>query len=117
PAVDASGNLVPRYTGPTGITVTSSPPDPQSSFTGTLNSSGFGFFFGTLKTAGSYTLTATAGTFSGTSGSLTVISSDATYFTVTAPPAATTGSSFNVTVTAFDHFGNIATGYTGTVTL
>src|SRR4029077_21266252 len=35
----------------------------------------------------------------------------------TAPTAATTGSPFNVTVTAFDHFGNIATGYTGTINL
>jgi hypothetical protein len=116
-AVDASGSPLTSYSEPGTITVSSSPPDPQNSFTGTLNSSGFGFFFANLKTAGSYTLTATAGTISGTSGSLTVVPSDARYFTVTAPPAATTGNPFNVTVTAFDHFGNVATGYTGTVKL
>jgi N-acetylneuraminic acid mutarotase len=116
-AVDASGSPVTSYSGPTSVAFGSSPPDPQGSFTGTLNSSGFGFFLENLKTAGSYTLTATAGTLSGTSGSLTVAPSDASYFTVTAPTAATTGSPVNLTVTAFDHFGNIATGYTGTVKL
>src|SRR5207253_11509350 len=39
------------------------------------------------------------------------------YFTVAAPAKATTGSPLNVTVTAFDQFSNIATGYTGTVKL
>jgi sugar lactone lactonase YvrE len=116
-AVDASGNPVANYSGPTNVTFSSSPPDPQKSFTATLNSSGYGFFLGNLKTAGSYTLTATAGTVSGTSSSLTVIPSDASYFTVKAPAAAIAGNSFNVTVTAYDHFGNIATGYTGTVKL
>ena len=118
-AADSFGNPVTSYSGPTSVTASASPPDPQSNFpiTETLNSSGFGIFLGNLKTAGSYTLTATAGTVSGTSASLTVTPSDANYFTVTAPAAATTGSSFDVTVTAFDHFGNIATGYTGTVAL
>jgi hypothetical protein len=116
-AVDTSGNPLTSYTESTAITVSSSPPDPQNSFTGTLNSSGFGFFFGNLKTAGSYTLTATAGTVSGTSSSLTVIPSDASYFTVATPATASTGGPFNVTVTAFDHYGNVATGYTGTVKL
>jgi hypothetical protein len=116
-AVDASGNPLTSYRGPATITISSGPPDPQNNFSGTLNSSGFGFFFGNLKTAGSYTLTATADTISGASGSLTVIPSDASYFTVTAPNAATTASPFNVTVTAIDHFGNVATGYTGTIKL
>jgi N-acetylneuraminic acid mutarotase len=107
-AVDASGQPLPSYTGPTSVTVGSSPPDPQDTFTGTLNSSGFGYFLGNVKTAGNYALTATAGTFSGTSGNLTVMPSDATYFTLTTPAAATTGSPFEVIVTAYDHFGNVA---------
>jgi hypothetical protein len=116
-AVDASGNPVANYTGPTSVTFSSSPPDPKSNFTGTLGSSGFGLFLGNLKKAGSYTLTVTAGTVSGTSSNLTVSPSDPSYFTVTAPTAATTGSPFNVTVTTFDQFGNIATGYASTVKL
>jgi hypothetical protein len=118
-AADQFGNPVTSYSGPTSVAAAASPPDPQaeSSIIGTLNSSGFGLFLGNLKTVGNYTLTATAGNFSGTSGNLAVIPSDPTYFTVTAPAAATTGNPVRVTVTAYDHFGNIATSYTGTAKL
>jgi hypothetical protein len=72
-AADSFGNPVTSYSGPSSVTVTASPPDPQGNFpiTGTLNSSGLGIFMANLKTPGSYTLTATAGSFSGTSTSLT----------------------------------------------
>jgi hypothetical protein len=118
-AADSFGNLVTSYSGPTSVAATLSPPDPQGNLpiTGTLNSSGFGFFLANLKTPGSYTLTATAGALSGTSASLTVTPSAPSYFTVTTPAAAITGTPINVTVTAYDYFGNIATGYTGTVKL
>src|SRR6202040_1647971 len=76
-----------------------------------------GFFLADLKTPGSYTLTATAGSFSGTGASFTVTPASPSYFTVIAPATSTTGSPVNVTLTAFDHFGNVATGYTGTVKL
>jgi hypothetical protein len=114
-AVDASGSPLPSYTGPTTFTAASSPPDPQSIFTGTLNSVGFGFLLATLKTASSYTLTVTAGSLSGTSDKITVTPGAANYFAVSGPASATTGKPFDVTVTAFDHFGNVATGYTGAV--
>jgi hypothetical protein len=116
-AGDQFGNPVTNYSGPTSVTVAASPPDPQfsSPFTDTLNSSGFGFFLANLKTAGSYTLTATAGSLSGTSTPITVIPSDANYLTVTAPSTTTTDTAFNATVKAFDHFGNLATGYSGQV--
>ena len=39
----------------------------------------------------------------------------ATHLSVTAPPTATAGTPFDVTVTALDGNGNTATGYTGTV--
>jgi N-acetylneuraminic acid mutarotase len=116
-AIDALGNPVTSYQGPTSVTVAASPIDAQVSapVTGTLNGSGFGFFLANLKTAGSYTLTATAGTISSSGASITVIPADANYFTVSAPAAATTGNAMNVTVKAFDHFGNLATGYKGQV--
>jgi hypothetical protein len=118
-ATDAGGNPITNYTGPTSVTVAASPVDPQSSFpiTSTLNGSGLAFFMGDFNKAGVYTLTATAGTFSGSSANLTVAPSAPSYFTVAAPATAGTGSPVNVTVTAYDHFGNIATGYTGTVKL
>jgi hypothetical protein len=119
-AADAFDNSVTSYSGPSTVTTAVSPPDPRanSPLTGTLNASGFGFFLETLKTAGIHWLTTTAGfLLSGASDNLTVAPGDATYFTVSAPTDAATGSTFNVTVTAYDHFGNIATGYTGPVKL
>src|SRR5207302_10189478 len=73
------------------------------------------FRLGNLKTAGSYTLTATAGAYSGTSSSITVTAANAAYFRVATPATAVTGSSIPTTVTALDPYGNIAAGYTGHV--
>ena len=36
-------------------------------------------------------------------------------FSVTGPSSATAGTSFTITVTARDAYGNVATGYVGTV--
>jgi N-acetylneuraminic acid mutarotase len=118
-AADSFGNPVTSYSGPSSVTIAASPADPQSNFpiNGTLNGSGFGLFVGDLKTVGSYTLTASADTFSGTSAALTVSPGDTSYFTVTSPPNATTGTPVNAVVTAYDHYGNIATDYAGTVRL
>jgi N-acetylneuraminic acid mutarotase len=116
-AADAFGNPVTSYSGPITVTIAASPPDPQANgpATSTLGSSGFGFFLKTLKTAGAYTLTTTAGSFSGTSSSVAVTPADANHFAVVAPAATTTGNPIDVTVTALDPFGNIATGYSGQV--
>jgi hypothetical protein len=72
----------------------------------------------TLKTAGNQTITATDTVTSSVTGSSTTISVDgaaASVFTVSAPASVTAGGAFNVTVTAKDSFGNVASGYTGTV--
>jgi N-acetylneuraminic acid mutarotase len=116
-AADAFGNPVGSYTGPASVTISATPPDPQGGFpfTGTLNGRGFGFFLGNLETAGSYTLAVSAGTIGATSANLTVTPAAANYFKVTAPAAAITGVLFNITVTALDMFGNIATAYSGLV--
>ncbi len=70
-----------------------------------------------LETSGSYTFTASdpATIYSPVSGVFNVSAASATYFTVSAPASATAGASFTVTVTAYDQYGNVATGYTGTV--
>jgi hypothetical protein len=113
-AVDALGNPVSGADVPTNIMVTASPADPQGNFpiSAPVNSSGFAFLLGNLQTAGSYTITA-----GGAGTSVVVASAGANYFTVTAPATATTGTPVNVTVKAFDRFGNAATGYTGTVNI
>jgi hypothetical protein len=51
----------------------------------------------------------------GVSALLTVAPAAADHFTVTAPTSAATGSPVNVTVTALDAYGNVATGYSGNV--
>jgi Bacterial Ig-like domain (group 2) len=119
-AADQFGNAIMNYTGASNITVAAGPTtDPLSNFPldGTVSSIGSAFFLGTLKTVGTYVLTASAGALAGVSAALTVVPAAADYFTVTAPNAATTGNSFSATVTAFDAYGNLATGYTGTIKL
>jgi uncharacterized repeat protein (TIGR01451 family) len=75
-------------------------------------------FSATLNTAASQTITVTtpkAGSPTGTSGAINVVALPATHFSVSAPAAATTGTSFNVTVTALNAGGTTVTGYVGTV--
>ncbi len=73
----------------------------------------------TFKTAGTQSITATdttTSTITGTEGGITVSPAAASSFKVTGFPSPdTAGAAENITVTAFDPYGNIATGYTGTV--
>src|SRR5260370_23605876 len=48
-------------------------------------------------------------------GSITVNPAAANHLSLSAPGSATAGVAFNITVTAFDQFGNVATGFRGTV--
>src|SRR5204862_6661593 len=78
-------------------------------------------FSGTLKTAGpqSITVTDTAdGTIAGSQAGIQVNAAGAATLQVSGYPSPTTaGVAHNFTVTARDPFGNVATGYTGTVDL
>jgi hypothetical protein len=116
-ALDPQGDPVGNYSGPSSATITANPSDPLVSLpiTGLMNRLGSGYFLGEFKTAGSYTLTATAGSYSGMSPSITVMPARAIYFTVSVPGTATTGKPFNLTVNALDAFGNVASGYQGLV--
>ncbi len=112
---DANGHVVPTtYSGSVALTSN----DPQvPTLPAVTMTNGFGFFIAILKSAGPRTLTAMAGGATGTSANITIIPASANYFTVMAPANATTGSAFNLTVTALDAYGNVATGYNGTVRL
>ena len=116
-ATDQNGNPLPNNAGPASATIAAAPPDPMSNLplSVPLNGSGFGFFMGTLYKAGTYTITATAGSVTGSSATLVVLPASAINFTVTAPPTALTGTPFNINVKAFDAYGNLATGYGGQV--
>jgi hypothetical protein len=72
----------------------------------------------TFKTAGSQTFTATDtanGIITCTSSSVTVSAAAVSGFLITTPPAASAGLPFTFSVTAVDQYGNIITGYTGTI--
>ena len=85
-------------------------------FTGADN--GAHTFTVTLETGGNQTITATdtvTGSITGTRGRSPSTPATATHSPSPSRPTSTAGTAFNVTVTAKDAFGNIATGYTGTV--
>ena len=120
-AVDAFGNFQPGFTGT--VSLTSS--DPQAvlpaSYTFTAGDSGMHTFSLTLKTAGAVSITATdssPGVTPGVVSSLVVVPGAAASLVVSNPKGTSTsiaGVAQGLTVTLLDAFGNVATGYTGTV--
>jgi autotransporter-associated beta strand protein len=118
-AADADGNTVNTYAG----TVHFLTSDPNGAlpvdYTFTQDDSGVHTFAGgaTLFKAGSQTILA-VDTRTGIVGSLTVLvtPAPAVGFTIDAPASASSGSPFDITVTAQDPYGNTDTNYQGTVT-
>ena len=113
-ALDGSNNTVASYVG----TVRFASTDPAATLPASAAlTNGSGTFSSTLKTSGSRTIIATdtvTSALSGTSNAIAVSAAAATHFTVNAPPSATTGVAFNISVAAYDQFNNLATGYAGT---
>ncbi len=115
-AEDSSGNTVTSYTGTNTLTVSS----------GTISPTGTGAFVAGVWT-GSVTLTksgtgisisTTGGGKSGTSGTFTVNAGALSKFvfsTISSPQTA--GTSFSVTITAEDQYGNTVTGYASSTAL
>jgi hypothetical protein len=69
-------------------------------------------------TAASQSLTATdtaTPSMTGAETAILVNPAAATHFIITGPSSITAGTAFNITVTAVDTYGNIATGYLGTI--
>ncbi len=115
-AVDSFGNAVLSYSGPGSVTATTSADSTSHPpATVALNGGGFGFFVETISAAGSATITAAAGAFTGTSAAFTITPDAAAYFTVAANSTAITGSPSSIVIQALDSFGNLATGYNGTI--
>jgi probable HAF family extracellular repeat protein len=116
-AKDAYGNTVPAYTG----TVTFISGDKQAvlpaNYTFTQDDKGIHSFTATLKSAGTRSLTAqdtVSTTVKGTKA-ITVTAAAASRLRVVIPSTVTAGQAFTITVTALDSYGNVATGYTGTI--
>ncbi len=119
-AVDAYGNVIVGYAG----TVDFSSTDPRAAFppapyTFVAGDDGKHTFTATLDTAGTQSITATDAnnsTITGSEAGIVVQAAAASSLTVTGPSGpATAGTAFDFTVTAYDPYGNVATGYTETV--
>ena len=115
-AVNAQGNAVTSYSGTVHFTSSDTSSGVVLPADTTLTN-GTGTFPVTLTKAGAQTVTATdtaSATISGRA-SLTIGAAAAANLGLVAPTSATTNKPFNVTVTLSDRFGNVATGYRGTV--
>jgi hypothetical protein len=117
-ALNADGSVNTGYTGTVHFTSS----DPQAvlpaNYTFTAADQGTHTFTATLKTAGGQMLAATDTETYGVSGSewgIAVQPAAATKFVFSAPASATIGVAFSVTLTVQDAYGNVVTGYTGTV--
>jgi hypothetical protein len=71
----------------------------------------------TLKTAGSQALVASDAVMSGINGQegIVVNPTAATHLALSGPSSVTAGTAFSFTVAAVDAYGNVATGYRGTI--
>src|SRR5713101_8433545 len=110
-ALDSSNSVVPGYSG----TVHFASTDAQAMLPANSPlTNGTGSFSVTLKTATNQTITVTdTGTLTGTSSGTAVSAGPATRVSVTLPSAATAGITLNFSVTVFDAYNNVATGYAG----
>jgi uncharacterized repeat protein (TIGR03803 family) len=116
--LNADGTTDTGYTGTVHFTST----DPQAVLPGDYTfkaaDAGMHTFTATLETAGPQWITATdTATFGTTStqAGITVNPAAASHLIITGPSTTTPGVAFSITVTAYDAYGNVATGYTGTV--
>src|SRR2546428_840229 len=115
-AFDPYGNIDNNYAGTVHFSSSDTAPGVALPADATL-SSGQGNFSATLVRAGSQTVTGSDSANGSISGSLTVQLTPlaASSLTLVAPANAVINQPFNITVTLKDRYGNVATGYRGTV--
>jgi uncharacterized delta-60 repeat protein len=116
-AEDVNGNTATGYRGTVQFSSSDQQAGLPAAYTFTAADQGVHTFTVTLKTAGTQSLTATDTATSGITGSesVTVTPAAASSFIISAPSSVTRGVAFSVTVTALDPYGNVATGYLGTI--
>ena len=118
-ALDPYGNIATGFLDTVQFTSSDGSAVLPVAYTFTDADQGLHTFFAVFETTGSQSLTATDVTSPGISGSVESIQVDgaaASSLVITDLPAITTaGAVLNMTITAYDANGNVATGYTGTV--
>jgi hypothetical protein len=117
-AMDPYGNTATGYRGTVTFTSNDSQASLPGNYTFVSGDNGAHTFTATLKTAGTRSITATdtnTSSITGTQSGITVNPAAAKTLSISAPTSVTHGKSFTFTVTALDAYGNVATGYTGTI--
>jgi hypothetical protein len=118
-ALDAYGNVTPGYTGTVHLTSSDGQAALEADHTFTAADAGRYSFGAVLKTAGTQSITATDTAnpaITGAQSGIVVNPAAAASFVVTTDQSTyTAGDTVTVTVTAMDAYGNVATGYSGTV--
>jgi ELWxxDGT repeat protein len=117
-ARDAFGNRATGYTGIVRFTSSDTQAVLPGNYTFTAADAGMHTFSATLKTAGTRSLTATDtanGALTGAQGSIQVNAAAASRLVLSAPASVKAGAKFSLTVTVVDAYGNVATGYRGTI--
>ncbi len=111
------GSTDTGYTGTVHFTGSDAQAVLPANYTFTTADAGVHRFTATLKTAGTQIITAidTANSSITRSATITVSPAAASRLVITGPSTAISGAAFSITVTAYDAYGNVATGYTGTV--
>jgi ELWxxDGT repeat protein len=117
-ALDPYGNTATGYTGTVHFASSDGKAALPGNYTFTSGDAGVHVFAVTLKTAGGQSITATDTANSGltsTQAAITVNPAAASILVITGPANVSAGVAFSITVTAYDAYGNVATGYLGTV--
>ena len=115
---DAYGNVAWGYTGTVHLTSSDTKAVLPANYTFTSADAGKHSFSATLKTAGTQSITATDAvnaSLHGTDSGVTVKPAAASKFVLSAPASVQPGVPFSLTVTVEDAYGNIFTGYVGTI--
>ena len=117
-AWDPYGNRATGYTGTVRFTSSDAKAVLPGNYTFTAADAGMHTFSATLKTAGTQSLTATDtanAAITGTQGAITVNPAAASRLVFSAPASVKANAAFSLTVTVVDAYGNVVTGYRGTI--
>jgi hypothetical protein len=117
-ARDPYGNRATGYTGAVHFSSSDARAALPGNYTFSAGDAGTHTFSATLKTAGSQSLTATDTVnpaITGAQGSIRVTPAVASRLILSAPASMSANAQFNLTVTVVDAYGNVVTGYRGTL--
>jgi hypothetical protein len=115
---DPYGNIASGYTGTVHFTSSDGKAALPANYTFTAGDAGVHTFSAALRTAGTQSITAVdtvTASLTGTDGRITVNPAAASKFIISAPSRVNAGAAFSLTLTVEDAFGNVVTGYAGTV--